>query len=440
MSDSLYRSFLSALMLVALTVTTSGQSETPETAPTGNPVGAPPFSTESTVDDYLEYAFKNNRGLRSAAANWQADQEHIDQAGYLDNPELSFEHMVEQRDMSYRVGLSQMLPWFGKLGLKKKIAEAEVERAKYDYETVRLMVFENVIKAFYEYHYLGRSTSVTDDNIALLTGLENVLRARYKAGSATYSDLLKVQVEKDNLLNRRASMDDMRSLGSAKLHSLLGMSVGRVLPWPKATSSGDSFLSDSVLSNMLETLNPELRAMTARIEALSLSTELAKKEYLPDFKLGAGIEVMPETDTGNEPTDAFVMIGISLPIWRGKYKSAVQETSLNRESATFMRQQMENDLRIDLKKALFELRDAVRQIKLLEQSLLPKARQAFEVANQDFMSGATRFMAVIDAQRTLFEFNLMLERARADREIALGEIGCCVGRFDVGTLTKKKDG
>ena len=54
-------------------------------------------------------------------------------------------------------------------------------------------------------------------------------------------------------------------------------------------------------------------------------------------------------------------------------------------------------------------------------------------------------MVVIDAQRTLLEFKLMSERAKADREIALATIDRLVGK-DEGTTamrapsTQKKGG
>lgn len=395
------------------------------------------FSKSSTIDDYLDYAFRHNRGLKAAEARWRASAEHVNQTGYLPNPEASFEYMFEQHDMQYTAGLSQKIPGFGKLRLKKKIAASHASAAQHDYEAMRLMVFENTIKSFYNYHYLGRATTVTDENVTLLKELEKVLLTRYKAGKARYADVLKVQVEKDRLLNQLAGLKDMRSVKSAGLSAILDLPVNHMLPWPHATRSGDATLPDNALLDMLETLNPELKAMDSAIEGFSLSEKLAKKEYTPDFMIGAGFMLMPEQEDGSEPTDASVMVGITLPLWRGKYRSAANEASWLHKSAVSRKKQLENNLQLDLKEALFDLRDAERQLKLLKESLIPKAKQAFEVAQQEFMAGTTRFMTLIDAQRTLFDLSLKLERSQADREIALGEIGCCVGKYDIGALGKE---
>lgn len=101
-------------------------------------------------------------------------------------------------------------------------------------------------------------------------------------------------------------------------------------------------------------------------------------------------------------------------------------------AASNERDEMQNNLKAELGMAIFKFRDAERRIGLFATSLVPKATQALEVAKQEFSTGKADFMTLIDAQRTHLEFRLMLERATADREIALGEIGCCIGRYDVG--------
>ena len=100
-----------------------------------------------------------------------------------------------------------------------------------------------------------------------------------------------------------------------------------------------------------------------------------------------------------------------------------------RRSSVASRKKLQNDLRIELRVAIFQARDAFRRIKLFEQSLIPKGQQAQDVAMNDYAAGKVGFMALIDAQRTLLEFKIMREKALADSEKALAEIGCCVGKF-----------
>lgn len=426
---------VSALMLASVSI--ADQDSVRET-PAGRDTAkdTPQFTENSTITDYLNYAFLNNPALLAAEAKAASKAASADQSGYLADPELSFEYMLEQRDMQYRIGLTQHIPGFGKLRLKKQIAQAQAAAAGHDTEAMRLMVFELVINSFHNYHYLRRTIEVTDDNIALLADLEKVILSRYKANSAKYSDVLKVQVEKDKLLNHRASLLEMRVVRSAELSLLLDLPTKTVLPWPKLIPSDSATLSDDVLEDMLPYLNPELKAMDSTVEGLASMAKLAKKGPQPNYMIGAGYSLMPEMEDGSTPSDVGLMVGVSLPLWWGKYKAETREAELALESTKLARKGMENGLQLDLKKAIFELQDADRQIALLKKSLIPKSQQAFEVAKQEFMTGDALFMTLIDAQRTLFDLSLNLARAEADREMALGEIGCCVGKFDFEALKK----
>jgi outer membrane protein TolC len=118
-------------------------------------------------------------------------------------------------------------------------------------------------------------------------------------------------------------------------------------------------------------------------------------------------------------------------LWRGKYRAEIREAEAMRRAATGERDNMQNMLKAELSMAIVKFRTAERRMDLFRGSLIPKAEQALEVAQQDFSAGKVDFMTLIDARRTWLEFRLMLERATADREIAMGEIGCCIGVYSI---------
>ncbi len=76
-------------------------------------VSTPRLDGNSTLDDYLHYAFSHNPGLRAAFDRWKAALDRIPQARFLDDPTLSFEYFVEQSDTRYQASLTQMFPAFG---------------------------------------------------------------------------------------------------------------------------------------------------------------------------------------------------------------------------------------------------------------------------------------------------------------------------------------
>ncbi len=400
-------------------------------------VYAPPSAPEvlsrlgetSTLDDYLQHAFAQSPRLRAAFDRWMAALERIPQARSLDDPSLSFEYFIEQMDTRYQVSLTQMFPAFGKLALREGQAAAEAEAAMHTFEAERLVLYDQVVNAFYEYDYLRRVISVTDENSRLLDDLEAVVMSRYKAGLAPFSDLIKTQVEKDRLANDLASLRDARCAQSAELAAILNLPVYEVLAWPDASPSGPSIVDLDVLDVMLADLNPELKAAGARVDAARHQERLARKRYLPDVMLGAGWMVAPGMDGRGDESDVSLMAGMTIPLWWGRTRAEIREAEAMLRAASSERDDMQSRLKAELNMAVFKFRDAERRIGLFGTSLVPKAEQALEVARQEFSTGKADFMTLIDAQRTLLEFRLMLERATADREIALGDIGCCVGKY-----------
>lgn len=397
----------------------------------------------STIDDYLSHAFAHSPKMRAAFDRWAAALERIPQARSLDNPTLSFEYFSEQKNLRYQATLEQMFPAFGKLGLRDKVTAAQAETAAHEFEAERFVVYDRVVKAFYEYHYLSRATAATADNLQLLADLEKVLTTRYGAGVAAFSELIKVQLEKDRMTSELASMKDERGARSAMLGALLNLPGHEVLPWPKVTPPGPLAIDEAVLAEMIADLNPELKAADSMIAAEEARVELAKKSYLPDFTLGASWMVMPGTGGSGDESDVSLMAGITVPIWWGRYRSEFREAAAMAKAAALDRDERRNMLRAELSMAVVKIRDADRRAALFSTSLIPKAGQALEVARQEFAAGKVDFMTLIDAQRVLLDFKLQAERAAVDREIANAEIGCCVGKFGnalgvVGTLSAEK--
>lgn len=383
----------------------------------------------ATLDQYLERAFRENPGLKAVRQEWQAAVERAQQAGALDDPQLSFEQFVEQKDVRWQVALTQTIPVFGRRGIMKKEAAAEAEAARHEFEAARLDLYDRVSRAFYDYHLQGRSLAALEEHEQLLADLEMVTRSRYEAGATRFADVTKAQVERERTASEVAALRDARRVRSDQLAALLDLTVDGPLPWPKTSPSTPALPDNAVLFGLIEDLNPELKAAQARIENSRYAEKLAQRAAWPDLMLGAGVMSMPGMEGGGDEYDASLMVGITLPWWRGKNAARRREAAAMAESARNRKTDQRNALEVELRQAIVMHRDAARRIALFRDSLIPKAEQTYEVVRQDFVAGRTDFMDVVDAQRTLIDFRLLYERALVDLELAVVEIGCCIGRY-----------
>lgn len=397
----------------------------------------PNLGEQSALTDYLQYAALNNAGLAAAFNQWKAAVERIPQAKALPDPRFTYAYFIEE--VETRVGpqrqkfeISQIFPWFGTLRSKGNMAVEAAGAAYQRYKTARHELFYEVKKTYYEYYYLAKAIAITDRNVNLLSELEAVARTKFKTGSMKHSSVIKAQVELGRLEDRLRTLQDFRTPLTARLNAALNRPLGAELPWPKAIPDIGVSLSEDKLRGLLSSANPELKALDHIVNRASSMVKLAGKSFYPDLVLGAalietGDADMPDLDdSGKDPIVA--MVGLSLPIWRGKYRSQVQEARAEKKAAQENRRDRENDLLVDVELALYHFRDAERKINLYEKGLIPKARESFAVNKQAFESGKTDFLDVIDSERVLLEFELSYERALVDRAQRLAELETLAGR------------
>lgn len=398
-------------------------------------------ATPGTLGDFLRTAFERNPGVAAARQEWKAALDQVPQARALPDPMLTYGYFLQSVEtrvgpQKQRLGVSQSFPWFGTLGARGDAALAGAEVARQKYVATLQKVYREVSTAYAEYYYLGSSIGIVGDNLDLLRQWEEILRSRYSTGTARFSDLIKIQVELGKLQDRVTTLQRQRPTRRARLNALLNRSARTPIPWPRAlpeVSAPD--VPDSLEARLIRQ-NPELRALRAVVEKESHGVDLAKKSGLPSFTLGLDWiqtdprEVTGLADNGKDPVMA--MVGVRLPLWRGSVSAGVRQAQARRSAAQENLVDRGNSLETDLEEGLFRFDDADRKIRLYRDSLVPKVRESLDAAYSAFESGQGSFLDVIDAERILLEFRLVLERARADQLQARAAVDALIGEGDTG--------
>ena len=410
----------------------------------------PRLNGRSSLSDYLAYAALNNPGLEAAFHRWKAALERIPQARALPDPRLTFGWFIREVEtrvgpQQAKVGISQMFPWRGKRGLRGEVALHVARAAHARYEAAKLELFHRVRRAYWEYWYLSRTVAVSEENLKLLMQIESVARRKYTAGTAPHSAVIKAQVELGKLEDRLRALRDLRVPASARLEAALGRAPGEPLPWPKdAPGPSRIELQYEKLAAKLRERSPEIRAADSLAAKEKAGVALARRNFYPDVGLGldyifTGDATMtpPPSDSGKDPIVA--MFSVTLPLGREKYRAAEREAESRRAAAALGRLDRENELSAKLTRSLYGFRDAERKIDLYGDALVPKASQALEVTRKAFEADRATFLDLIDAQRTLLEFELARARAMADRAISLSELKTLVGT-DVSGTGKQEEG
>lgn len=397
----------------------------------------PELTDAATLSDYLVYAALQNPGLQAVFENWKAALESIPQVSALPDPRFNYTYFI--KEVETRTGpqretfsLTQTFPWFGKLDLRGDVAGLEAEVQKAHYENEKLKLFLRVKLAFYDYYYLGKAIAVTEENLILLQSLESVVRSKYEAGIARHSAVIKFQVEIGKIEDQLRSLRDLQGPILAKLNAALNRKVTTDLPWPQNLPEITFEFTEEALFAQLQDHNPELAALASTINREKTAIDLARKDYYPDITLGAAMidtrdAVIPARDSGEDPVS--VTLSLNIPLWQEKYRAGERQARARYRSAIHQQKDQENNLLSDLKLVIYGYQDALRKIDLYHNALIPKAQQALQVAQQEFVAGSgTDFLDLIDDIRTLLEFNLTYQRALADRGQNLARIEKLVGK------------
>jgi len=409
------------------------------------PDAPPDLPAEPALSDYLARAALSNPGLAAAFNRWKAALEQVPQARSLPDPTFTYAYYI--REVETRVGpqrnslqIAQTFPWFGKLALRGGAAWQAAEAERQNYEARKLAVFREVKDAYYEYYYLGRAVAVATENVRLLRHLENVVRAKYRAGGAGHPDLIRLQVELGKLEDRLRSLKAMRSPVLAALAAATNLPADRELPWPARIEPASLQADDAALAAWAIENNPKLRARNAEIARRKKQIALARKEYFPDVTFGLTwidtddrVGTPRPSDSGEDPLIA--MVTVNLPIWWDKISAGVREAKFRHIAAVTQRADEANRLVAAVKGAAYHCRDAQAKLDLYRRVLIPKAEESLKVTEAAFRSGKADFGDLIDAQRVRLEFQLTRERALADRAKRLAELEMLVGR-DLGQSGK----
>lgn len=411
-------------------------SEERERAPaqqTEHPAG---LGTDAAPNDFVQYALLHSPEVEAAYQRWRASAERIAQGGVLPDPRLKFGYFLEEVEtrvgpQNAIFGVSQTFPWPGTLSDREGAAERAAAVQWRQFQAAALTVTERVVSTLHELAYLDAAIVIARENLDLLRTFEEVVRARYRVGTGSHPELVRVQVELGQLEDRLSRLTAMRPAYVAELNAAMNRDSRTEVPTIEALPGQVATVGVDELSRMAREANPTLLARAEEIEEQRVRERLARKAGLPDLTVGLDYIVTGEAldssipESGDDP----ILLGFSInvPLWRGKYDAGVREAIAGRLAVSSQRAADENRIAAAIERAWFEHTDADRRVRLFETTLIPKAKESLRSSLAGFRAGDTSFLDLLDTERTLLEFAVLAERARADRGQALARLTALVG-------------
>jgi outer membrane protein TolC len=393
------------------------------------------------LEAYINEALDRNPGIRQSFARYQAALQRLPQLSSLPDPTLGLTQYL--RSPETRVGaqtttlsLSQKLPWFGKLSDKEKIAAKDAAVFQSLHEAQKAEIIRQVKLAYYSLGYIDRAMDITNEDISVLEHFETLARARYEQGVGLQQAVVKLQAEITRDQNRLEELKRQRVDLEAALNSLRDFpSYSSIDKVPQEERQKVDINLDR-LYQIGRQNRPEIQAALLQIEREEKRIQLARRNYWPDFTIGAGFtNVMNRSDLPGilNPPDQngknifSVTASLNIPIRRKKYDAAVAEATQDKIASSEGYRNTVNSMEASIRAIGFGIETAERQISLYENTWLPQAEQALRSAEAAYSTGTLGILDLLDSERILLEVRLGLTKLNSDYMKSLAEMERAIG-------------
>ena len=401
----------------------------------------------SRLQELIDLALRENPTICVALTEVEVALEEIPQAVSLPDPFIRA--MVRPEpiqtaagNINFTLTVGQKIPLPAKLLGYGEVAAAQVRVAIERLNTTRLRVISDVERAYFNLYFADRVLEITSSHRQLLVDLEQVVTSQYQVGKIRQQDLVRIQTEISRLADDISRITYQRRSAVAALNRLLNRPLSFEIP---KTAIIDPLVFESEverLTALAREYNPQLAMIAKQVERDREKVVLADLSAWPDPIIGfewtkidprksfepVGMDPININRSSETGADSWaVMVQFDVPLWLERISVAKREARLRLRQTRERKRSEENLVDFRVFDVWTKTQSHQDTIELLHTTLIPQAKQAYEVSLTAYQSGDAGFLAVIDNWRQLLSFDLMYHQEIANLETAFSQLQREVG-------------
>ncbi len=392
------------LVIPAAAVVPAGESASGVVSAAVLPSAAPTRGGPLTITDLEQLALANNPTLVQATTFIDAAHGKALQAGLPYNPTAGIlgENIGADRTAGEWTwfSLQQQVVTGGKLRLSRMKYEQEAELAEIQAQAQRLKVVNGLTAAYFD--VLAAQRTVENDR-RLSENAEEAVKTTEQmlnVGQANQQDLLQAQVEASQARVAVRTAEARLRQDWVHLATLVGVPD---LPQQPLTGQlepdGPALNRDEALARLLQD-SPEVAFAVTKVRQDQTQLQRERREPIPNVTVRGGVGYNYET---RNPT---AQVGLSLPLPlfdrnQGTVRQAAAD--LTRSHAEVTRVQL--DLQRRFADAFTRYQTSRDEVENFRDQVLPKARKAVELYEEQLKARRAAFPQVLVARRTVYQLN-----------------------------------
>lgn len=381
--------------------------------------------------DVATIALRNRTEITAANARAVALAQRPATVAALEDPMIStsidhypFEMMGAGRRYDRSITIEQRFPLSRVRDHRRSAALADAERARALADTTGLDVVLDAQRSFFMLLARRRMLLVIHEQISLSQQLVSAAVSRYASGTGLQADVLRAEVEVARLQADQQALDAQIRAAEAMLNAGLGRPAQESIPELQHAPNREIPASEAEVLRLASMKRPELSAGAAEVDRAKAEIEVMRSMYKPMAMVRVG-----QASTMAEGPGAMLMIGVSVPIWRGRLRAGVAEARAMQHMADADLEAMRRMIASDALAAREEVNAVRTQAIVLEADVLPRALAAADAALAGYASGQGTLVSVIEAARALWE----IQAEQVMVEAAVGEAWARLNRA-MGTV------
>jgi outer membrane protein, heavy metal efflux system len=377
--------------------------------------------------DVVRVASERRAEIMAARARVRAGEARPDTVSALEDPMVSpsLDHlpfMLGGADVS--VTIEQRIPLSGIRRHRRVSALADLDRVRADVNRTTLDVGLQAANAFLMLQERRRTRALVSEQIAFARAVVTAANARYASGTAPQSDVLRAEVEVARLeALARGLVGDVRA-AEAMLNASLGQDAELPVPELAPLALTQPVPSWPSIKTALDS-RPELAGGRAEIARAEADIQVMRDMYRPMATIRTGPAYTMADGRG-----WMAMVGISLPIWRGKLRAGVAEAQAMRAMSEADLEAMRRMIEGDAAVAVHQLQASRERQIALNSDVLPRARMAIDPAVAGYAAGRLPLVSVIEAVQALWSVQSDLIAADTELGLAWARLGRAIGSYE----------
>jgi outer membrane protein TolC len=388
----------------------------------------------TVLSQLIQEANRNNPQIKAACDRWRAMHYVIPQSRTLPDPkvDLGYINMSDNVPMDVdprreqMIGVSQEIPFPGKLVVRGRIATLEAKRALAEYQATRFAVIAQLKRIYYDLYFVNKSIGILQKNQLILEEMEKSSETNYSVGKTPQQDIFRAQTEVSRLLMRLVMLKQERESLQADINRLLNRPLDIAINTPNRLSVTPIGHDLTYLYSLIRNQSPQLNAQKSAVAKGRQAIKLSKMDYFPDVEVATG----RLRDTAMQTKGYQVMLTATVPLYfMSKQNNAVRE-SLSRYNADI------EDFHTTYKTLSFQVKNAFllakrseQLIHLVQNTIIPQASLTFTSSQATYGVGKVDFLTLLNNLLTLQENELELQSEIVQHEKAITQIEETTGTY-----------